>query len=96
MDRRAFIVGGAAALGAPLAEHHIEAHEKLTGEGDFRFGPTPSMEDREVAAPKILVRAGGQRRCLPQHPAEERVALLGDLAEMLFVGRGVDGWGQAD
>src|SRR5262252_6598638 len=78
-----------------IAEHDIEAHKEFAGEGDFRLGPAPSMEDREVATPKILVGAGSQRRRLSQYSAEERVALLGDLTEMLFVGRGVDRRGQA-
>src|SRR4029450_11443224 len=35
-------------------------------------------------------------RSLAQHPAKERITLLGDLAEVVFVGRSVDHGGQAN
>ena len=79
-----------------IAEHDVEANKKCAGERDFRFGPSASMPDREVAAMQIVVCAGGERGGLAQHPAEEGIALLGDLAESLFVGRGADSGSQAD
>ncbi len=79
-----------------IAQHDVETHEELAGQGDFGLGPAPSMEDAEVAAPQLVVRPGGERRGLAQHPPEQGVALLGDLAESLFVGGRVDRGGQAD
>ena len=35
-------------------------------------------------------------RGLPENEAEERAALLGNLAEPVLVGRGMEGRGQAD
>ena len=67
-----------------IAQHDVEAHQELSGEGDLRFGPPPPMHDAEVAASQIIVRAGGQGRGFAQHPVDEGVALLGDLAESLF------------
>jgi len=54
------------------------------------------MQNREVAAPELVVSAGGERRGLAEYPAEERATLLGDFSEPLFIGRGIDGGGQAD
>ena len=79
-----------------IAEHDIETHEELTSEGDFRLGPAAAPQDREVATPKIVIRPRGQRSRLAQDPAQQRIPLLGDLAEVLFVGRGIDRGGQAD
>jgi hypothetical protein len=79
-----------------IAQHDVEANEQLAGEGDFRLGPSAAMEDREVAPPKIVVRARGEWGGLAKDPAEERVALFRDLAEALLVGRGVDRGRQAD
>src|SRR4029453_10172614 len=98
---RSIVAGGMAApaklrIVDLIAKHDVEAHEELTGEGNFRLGPAAPMQYREVAAAKVVVGTRGQRRCLAQHPAEESVALLGDLAEMLLVGRGVNRRGQAD
>ena len=72
-----------------IAQHDVETHEELAGQGDLGLGPAPSMQDAEVAAPQLVVRPGGERSGLAQHPAEQGVALLGDLAESLFVG---DAW----
>jgi hypothetical protein len=79
-----------------IAEHDVEADEEFPCECDPGFGPSAAMQNREVAAPKIVVRAGGERRRLAEYPAEERAALLSDVSEPLFIGRGIDGWGQAD
>src|SRR4029450_8785359 len=93
--------GGAAAPAELLivdliTKHDIQAYEELTGEGHLCFRPPASMQDCEVAAPKIVVRPRGQWRRLAQHPAKERITLLGDLAEVVFVGRSVDHAGQAN
>src|SRR5262249_15033136 len=65
-----------------IAEHDVEADEELAGESHLGLGPPASMEDGEVAAPKIVIAARGEGRRLPQDPAEEGIALLGDLAEV--------------
>src|SRR5262245_25650514 len=79
-----------------IAEHDVEAHQERPGEGHPGLGSSATVQYREGAAPQIVVRAGGEGGGLAEDPAEERVALLGDLAEALFVGGGVDGRGQAD
>jgi len=43
------------------------------------------MHDAEVATPQLVVVTGGERRRLAQHPAEQGIALLGDLPEALLV-----------
>jgi hypothetical protein len=73
-----------------ISQHDVEANEKLAGESDLRLGPSASMQDREVAPPKIVVRARSEWGGLAKYPAEEGVALFCDLAEALLVGRGVD------
>ena len=35
-----------------IAQHDVETHEKLAGQGDLGLGPPPSMQDAEVAAPQ--------------------------------------------
>ena len=79
-----------------IPEHDIEPDEKLPGQGDAGLRPAAAMQDGEVAAPQVVVGAGGQRSGLAEHPAQKRVALLGDFSEVLFVGRGATGRGQAD
>jgi hypothetical protein len=79
-------------LGSP-AQHDVEGDEELACEGDLRLG---AMHDAEVATPQIVVRTSGERSGLAQHPTEQGVALLRDLAEALFVGRRVDRRRQAD
>ena len=54
------------------------------------------MQNREVATAQILVGPGREGRGLAEHPAEERAALRGDLAQALFIGGRRDGRGQAD
>src|SRR5262245_3694282 len=73
-----------------IAEHDGEAPEEFAGEGDLRLGTTAAMQDGAVAAPKIIVRAHGQRGRRAQHPAEQRSTRLGDLTEMRLIGRGVE------
>jgi hypothetical protein len=73
-----------------ITEHDIQAYEELAGQGHFGLRPPASLQDGEVAAPQIVIRPRGQGRRLAQHPAKERITLLGDLAEVVFVGRSVD------
>src|SRR5262252_9178871 len=73
-----------------IAQHDIQADEELAREGDLGLGPPAAMQDSEVTAPELVVGARGLGGRLAQHPAEKRVALLGDFAEMLLVGRGID------
>src|SRR4030095_4091435 len=79
-----------------IAEHDIQAYEELAGQGHFGLRPPASMQDGEVAAPQIVVRPPRQGRRWAQPPAKERITLLGDLAEVVFVGRSVDHGGQAN
>ena len=79
-----------------IAEHDVETYKKFTCERDPCFGAPAAMQNREVAAPEIVVSAGGERRCLAKHPAKKRAALLSDFPEPLFIGGGIDGRGQAD
>ena len=79
-----------------ITEHDVQADQQLASERDFRLGAAASMQDCEVVAPKVLVGPGREGGGLPQDPSQERVALLGDLAEALFVGRGIDRRRQAD
>src|SRR5215467_13517697 len=79
-----------------IAQHDIQTDEELAREGDFGLGPPAAMQDGEVTAPELVVGARGLGGRLAQHPAEECVALLGDFAEVLLVGRGVDRRRQAD
>ena len=79
-----------------ITEHDVEAHEELPGEGDPGRGPSAAMQKGEVATSQILIGPGREGRGLAEHPAEERAALLGDLAQALFIGGRRDGRGQAD
>ena len=47
------------------------------------------MQDGEVGSLEVDVHAGGMRRGLPEGEAEERAALLGNVAEVILVGRGI-------
>src|SRR6266581_4008509 len=79
-----------------IAQHNEEAHEELAGDGDFGFGATASMHEGEVGSLEVGIHARGMRGGLPEGKAEEGAALLGDVAQMIFIGRGVQGRGQAD
>src|SRR5713101_692964 len=79
-----------------IAQHNEEAHEELAGDGDFGFGTPASMHEGEGGALEIGIHARGMRGGLPEGEAEERAALLGDVAEVIFIGGGVEGRGEAD
>jgi hypothetical protein len=79
-----------------ITKHDVEPHKQFAGERDFCLGSAASMQNGEVAPPKVIVRASRKWSGLSEDPAEERAALLGDLAEMVFVGRSVNGGRQAD
>jgi len=79
-----------------ITEHDVKPDKKLAGERHFGLGSAASMQDGEVATAKVIVRASREGGRLTEDPAEERAALLGDLAEMVFVGRSVNGGSQAD
>jgi hypothetical protein len=44
-----------------ITKHDVETYEQLAGEGDFCLGPPASLQDGEIAAPKLVVRARSQR-----------------------------------
>ena len=79
-----------------ITEHEVETHQELAGESDPGLRPPAAVQDREVAAPQIVVRPGGKRSGLAQDPAQERVALLRNRPESVFVSRSIDGGSQAD
>jgi len=53
------------------------------------------MPDGEIATAKVIVRAGREWSGLSEDPAEKRAALLGELAEVVVVGRSVNDGSQA-
>ncbi len=79
-----------------ITQHDEEADEELTGDRHFGFGSSAPMEEGEVGTFEVGVRARRVGRRLTEDEAEERAALLGDVAEVICVGGGVEGWGQAD
>src|SRR6266700_6792903 len=76
-----------------VAQHDEEPHEELAGDGDLRFGAAAPMHEGEVGAFEIRVEAGRMSGGLAEDESEERTALLGDLAEPVFVGGGIERWG---
>lgn len=79
-----------------IAQHNEQPHEELAGDGDFGLGAPAPMHEREVGALEIAIHARGMRGRLPEGEAEQRAALLGDVAEVMFGGGGIEGRGQAD
>jgi hypothetical protein len=79
-----------------VAQHNEQSHEQLPGDGDFGFGTPAPMHDREVGSLEVDIHAGRMRRGLPEGETEERAALLGDVAEVIFVGGRIQGGGQSD
>src|ERR1700730_9944036 len=78
-----------------IAQHNEEAHEELAGDGDFGLRAPAAMHEREVGALEIGIQARGMLRSLPEGEAEQRTALLGDVAEGGFISGGMEGGGQA-
>src|SRR3989441_11964930 len=66
-----------------VAQHNEQPHEELAGDGDFGFRASTSMHEREVGPLEIGIHAGGMRGGLPESEAEQRAALLGDVAEVI-------------
>ena len=79
-----------------IAQHNEQPHEELAGDGDFSFGTPASMHEGEGGPLEIGIHARGMRGGLPEGEAEQRAALLGDVAEVIFIGGGVEGRGEAD
>src|SRR2546422_6673412 len=77
-----------------VAQHNEQPHEELAGDGDFGFRAPTSMHEREVGALEVGIHAGSMEGGLPAGEAEERAALLGDVAEVIFIGGAVEGRGQ--
>src|SRR5882724_12343323 len=72
-----------------IAQHNEQPHEELAGDGDFGFRAPPPMDQGAVGALEVGIHAGGVRGGLPEDEAQERAALLGDAAEVIFIGGGV-------
>src|SRR6266700_6514863 len=79
-----------------IAQHNKQPYEELAGDGDFGFRAAAAMHECEVGALEIGIHARGMGGGLPEGEAEQRAALLGDMAEVIFIGGGTEGWGQAD
>jgi hypothetical protein len=60
-----------------IAEHDVEANEKLAGESDFRLRAPTAAEHGKIAATELLIGARGERGGLSEDPAQKRIALLG-------------------
>ena len=72
-----------------VAQHDEQPHEELPGDRDFGFGAPTPMDEREVGAPEVGIDAGRMRRGLTEGEAEERAALLGNVTEVILVGRSI-------
>ena len=79
-----------------VAKHDEQSHEQLPGDRDLGFGTPAAMHKGEVGAPEVGIHAGGMRRGLSEREPEERAALLGNVAEVIFVSGRIQGGGQAD
>ena len=79
-----------------IAQHDKQPHEQLPSNGHFGLGASTAMNEREVSAPEVSIHAGRMSRGLTESEAEQRAALLSDVTEMVFIGRGIEGRGQAD
>jgi len=79
-----------------VAQHNEEPHEQLARDGDFGFRAPAPMDQSAVGALEVGIHAGGMRGGLPEGEAKERAALLGDVAEVIFIGGGIEGRSQAD
>jgi len=68
----------------------------LRATATLALGTPAAMHEREVGPLEIGIHARGMRGGLPEGEAEQRAALLGDMAEVIFIGGGIEGRGQAD
>src|SRR5213593_2645034 len=66
-----------------VTQHNEQPHEQLAGDGDFGFGAPAPMHESEVGSLEVGIHAGGMRGGLPEGEAEQRAALLGDVAEVI-------------
>src|SRR5438094_8362671 len=73
-----------------ITQHNEQPHEELAGDGDFGLRAPASMHEREVSALEIGIHARGMGGGLPEGEAEQRAALLGDMAEVTFIGGGIE------
>ena len=67
-----------------VAQHDVQPHEELPGDRDLGVGAPAPMHDREVGSLEVDIHPSGMRRGLPEGEAEERAALLGNVAEVIF------------
>src|SRR4029453_19607521 len=79
-----------------VAQHNEEPYKQLARDGDFGFRAPAPMDQGAVASLEVGIHAGGMRGGLPEGEAKGRAALLGDVAEGIFIGGGVEGGGPAD
>src|SRR5262245_21350811 len=79
-----------------VTEHDVEPNEQFAREGHLRLGAAPPMQYGEVPTLELAIGPRGERGGLSQDPAQKSVALLGDLAKMVFVRRGINGRRQTD
>jgi len=70
-----------------VAQHNEQPHEQLPSDGDLGLGAPAPMHEGEVDPLEVGIHASRMGRGLPKGEAEERAALLGDVAEVIFVGR---------
>jgi len=78
-----------------VAQHDEEADEELARDGDPGLRAAAAMAQRAVGAFEIGVETRGVRGGLAEHPAEQRAALFGDMAESILIGGGIEARGQA-
>src|SRR5260370_16432127 len=78
-----------------VAQHNEEPHEQLARDGDFGFRAPAPMDQSAVGSLEVGIHTGGMRGGLPEGEAKERAALLGDVAEVIFIGGGIEGPSQA-
>jgi hypothetical protein len=71
-----------------VPQHDEQSDEQLPGNGDFGFGASPPMHDREVGSLEVDIHPGGMRRGLPEDEAEERAALRSVLPCLVMWPRG--------
>src|SRR5215471_6677123 len=79
-----------------VAQHDEQSYQQLPGDSHFGLGASTPMDEREVDAPEIGIHAGRMSGGLTEGEAEERAALLGNVAKVIFVGGGIQGGRQAD
>src|SRR5262249_2854060 len=93
--------GGCRPAAAELVIVDVGAQHDDSRTSNWRATATLALERprRGARVRYVRVRSGSRRgmgRGLPENEAEERAALLGNLAEPVLVGRGMGGRGQAD